>query len=84
MRQTICFTCYRVALNEEGSAKPHLGQADQAGSDETHFNTPRGLAVDRFGNRYVSDEAGYVSDVINRRIVRVKLSYAAQETIPIE
>ncbi len=31
----------------------------------------------------VSNEAVYVSDVINRRVVRVKLEYAAEETCPI-
>ncbi len=46
---------YQVGLDEKGPAKLYLGQADQAGSDEKHFDTPRGLAVDRFGNLYVSD-----------------------------
>ncbi|KKK52667.1 hypothetical protein LCGC14_3102610, partial [marine sediment metagenome] len=32
----------------------------------------------------VSNEAVYVSDVINRRIVRAKLNYSAEEAIPIK
>jgi hypothetical protein len=31
----------------------------------------------------VSDRAAYVSDLINRRVVRVKLDYAAEASCPI-
>ncbi|KKL71538.1 hypothetical protein LCGC14_2093910, partial [marine sediment metagenome] len=46
---------YRVALDEKGPARVYLGELNKAGSDETHFNDPRGVAVDKHGNLYVAD-----------------------------
>jgi sugar lactone lactonase YvrE len=45
---------YRVRWSDKQAGKPFLG-AGPAGSDEEHFNWPRGLAIDPDGNLYVCD-----------------------------
>jgi DNA-binding beta-propeller fold protein YncE len=47
---------YKVPLDEPGPPKTAwLGRMNEPGDDEKHFNDPRGLAVDGWGNVYVSD-----------------------------
>ncbi len=46
---------WKVKLDEKGPPKPFLGEMNKPGNDEKHLNDPRGVAVDRFGNLYVSD-----------------------------
>jgi len=57
---------YRVALSAKGPAEPYLGELGTAGSDEMHFNDPRGVAVDRHGNLYVADNGNDRIVVFNR------------------
>ena len=47
---------YKVSLDQPGPPKAAwLGEAGKPGSDAKHLNDPRGLAVDGWGNLYVSD-----------------------------
>ncbi len=46
---------YKIGLRDKGPAKVYLGELNKAGNDGKHFNDPRGLAVDKHGNLYVSD-----------------------------
>ena len=45
---------FRLAWSDETLGAPFLG-AEEAGSDDAHFNDPQGLAVDAKGNLYVCD-----------------------------
>ncbi len=56
---------YKVGLHEKGPARAFLGEAGKSGNDKAHFNKPRGIAGDRHGNLYVSDNG-------NNRIVVFK------------
>jgi len=46
---------YKVRMDRKGAPEVFLGEPNKAGRDKKHFNDPRGLAVDRHGNVYVSD-----------------------------
>jgi hypothetical protein len=53
-----------------------VGKGDSPSADRISFGWPISVAV--------SDEAAYVGDVVNRRIVRVKLTYRAAQTCSVE
>ncbi|MFH1022628.1 MAG: hypothetical protein V1809_04510 [Planctomycetota bacterium] len=46
---------YRTTWEEKGEPAVFAGEAGQEGSDEKHFNDPRGLAIDPEGRLYVAD-----------------------------
>ncbi len=76
--------CVRV-LDSDGRAITRFGDYGNMDSrgpggpvarPEIAFAWPQYVAV--------SDEAAYVSDVMNRRVVRVRLTYSAERSVPIE
>jgi len=48
---------YKVSLDAAGPPTVYLGEPEKPGGGATQLNDPRGLAVDRHGNLYVSDWA---------------------------
>jgi hypothetical protein len=46
---------YRLAWEDEGPAKPFIGELNTPGDDQSHFNAPRGIATDAAGRIYVCD-----------------------------
>jgi len=46
---------YRTSPRAGGPAEVFLGELGRPGSDERHFNDPRGVATDPVGNVYVAD-----------------------------
>ncbi len=45
----------RISLVNPGMARRFIGEYDKPGSDNAHFNQPRGVACDKNGNLYVAD-----------------------------
>lgn len=46
---------YRIGWDDQGQAKPFLGELNKPGADETHLNAPRGIDTDAEGRIYVCD-----------------------------
>ena len=46
---------YRLGWDDQGLAKPFIGELHKPGSDEAHFNAPRGIDTDAQGRIYVCD-----------------------------
>jgi hypothetical protein len=58
-KKTLHHAVYRVQWSDREFPRPFVGIECEAGKDEKHFNTPRGLAVDSDGRLYVCD---YMND----------------------
>lgn len=58
-KRSLHHAIYRVQWTDREFPKPFFGTECEAGKDEKHFNTPRGLAVDTEGRLYVCD---YMND----------------------
>jgi len=64
---------YRVTLPERTPCEPFFGEPEKAGDDKGHLGgAPHGVAAT---DRYV-----YTGDSINRRMLRLRIAYAAEET----
>lgn len=46
---------YRMSMSTPDVPEPFLGEAGKAGADDAHLNNPYGVACDKDGNIYVSD-----------------------------
>lgn len=67
VRKGACHCVFRFGLNDPtpeewihrhdwgGKAPVFMGDLDEPGDDNAHFNTPRGVATDKDGNVYVCD-----------------------------
>lgn len=68
---------YRLSWKDTGFPKPFLGVECEAGKDNDHFNTPRGMATDTAGRIYVCD-------FLNDRIQVFDSDGKYQVTLPVK